>query len=221
MRFRLQGQMITILGDPSLCRSMVSLKALTCAVKMGGQGILIECGSVEQDEVSGVEQIPTHIQKVLNKYEVFHMPTGLPPQRCKDHAISLKENTTPVSVRPYRYPYVQKQEIEKLVGEMLAIGIIRPIVSPFSSPIFLVKKKDESWRFCGDYRALNEETIPDKFLIPVIDEFWMSYMGRQCSLSWTSDQDTTKFLSAKRIYLKRPLGFMKGTMNSSSCCLLL
>ena len=82
MRFRVQGQMITILSEPNLCRSMVSLKALTCAVKMGGQGILIECGSVELDEVRGMEQIPTHIQEVLNKYEVvFHMPAGLPPQR--------------------------------------------------------------------------------------------------------------------------------------------
>ena len=125
-----------------------------------------------------MEQIPTHIQKVLNKYEVvFHMPAGLPPQRCRAHAITLKENTTPLSVRPYRYPYVQKQEIEKLVGEMLAAGIIRPSVTPFSSPILLVKKKDKSWRFCVDYRALNKETLPNKFPIPVIDELLYELHG--------------------------------------------
>ena len=138
---------------------------------MGGQGILIECVSVELDEVRGMEQIPTHIQEVLNKYEVvFHMLAGLPPQRCRDRAITLMENTTPVSVRPYRYPFVQKQEIEKLVREMLTAGIIRPSVSPFSSTILLVKKKDGSWRLCVDYRALNKETIPDEFPILVIDE---------------------------------------------------
>ncbi|KAJ9546301.1 hypothetical protein OSB04_018844 [Centaurea solstitialis] len=100
--------------------------------------------------------ISAEVQAVIDEHQdIFEMPSGLPPSRSHEHAITLHEGTPPISVRPYRYPFTQKDEIEKLVGEMLQASF---------------NLKDGSWRFCVDYRALNKATVLDKFPIPVIDE---------------------------------------------------
>ena len=65
------------------------------------------------------------LEALLQKYQsVFQAPTTLPPPRSHDHRIPLEPGNNPVSVRPYRYPHIQKNEIDKAVKEMLSTGII-------------------------------------------------------------------------------------------------
>jgi hypothetical protein len=102
--------------------------------------------------------------------DIFNEPQGLLPARPYDHHIHLLPDTAPVAVRPYRYPQLQKDELEHQVAVMLAQGILRISTSPFSAPVLLVRKSDGTWRFCIDYCALNTVTSKDKFPIPVVDE---------------------------------------------------
>ncbi|XP_058742588.1 uncharacterized protein LOC131615102 [Vicia villosa] len=115
--------------------------------------------------------LPTPLTRLLTKFQsIFQQPKGLPPPRPHDHHINLLPNTPPINVKPYRYPHSKKETMTKMIQEMLQEGTIIPSTSPFSSPVLLVKKKDGTWRFCVDYRALNAVTVKDRFPIPTIDE---------------------------------------------------
>ena len=165
-------QWVTITGDPALSKGPISLHSMERVAKRNGEVYLLELTSLfekEGDQIRGVYE--EEVQAVLKRYGgVFEMPKGLPPARNREHAITLQEGTPPINCRPYRYSFLQKNEIEKLVQEMLEARVIRPSISPYSSPVLLVKKKDGGWRFCVDYRALNQVTIPDRYPVPIIDE---------------------------------------------------
>jgi hypothetical protein len=50
---------------------------------------------------------------LLDFTDIFEEPRGLPPQRCHDHPIQLLSRTTPVVVRPYQYPQLLKDKVER------------------------------------------------------------------------------------------------------------
>nr|XP_051191082.1 uncharacterized protein LOC127304433 [Lolium perenne] len=111
------------------------------------------------------------ITTLLNTFEdIFQKPMGLPLVRDIDHQIPLTQDAKPPNIRPYRMSHSQKTAVEQLIREMLHNREIRPSKSPYSSHVLLVRKKDKSWRLCVDFRALNEQTIKNKFPIPVIED---------------------------------------------------
>ena len=60
--------------------------------------------------------------------------------------------------------------MESEIDEMIELGVIEPSISPYSSPIVLVPKKDGSVRFCIDFRKLNKVTEFDTKPRPNMEE---------------------------------------------------
>lgn len=83
--------------------------------------------------------------------------------------IELKEERV-IRYKPYRVPYHHEQEMKKIIQELADNNIIEISESEFASPAILVKKKDESFRMCVDYRKLNEITKRECFPMPNIEE---------------------------------------------------
>jgi hypothetical protein len=67
--------------------------------------------------------------------------------------------------------------MEELIKQLLQANMIQPSVSPYSSPVILVKKKDGTWRLCVDYRQLNSNTIKSKYPIPIIEDLLDELFG--------------------------------------------
>ena len=104
------------------------------------RGLLFQIVGVEAD--ASEARIPIEVDSLLQEFgQVFETPIELPPLRGHEHSIVLKDGAQPVCQRPCRYPFYQKNEIEK---KLLSVGSIRNSSSPFASPILLVKKVDGS-----------------------------------------------------------------------------
>ena len=167
MKFTMKGQELTLQGLKKPEQRIVEEQNLNKTTLAEGKGIWLQLMENTTKSVT----IAPEMQPILDQYsEVFNEPKGLPPRRSHDHQIQLHAAAKTTSSRPYRYPYYQKEEIEKLVKEMLQNGIIQNSQSPYSSPVLLVRKVDGSWRMCIDYRALNKDTVKAKFPIPNITE---------------------------------------------------
>lgn len=141
-----------------------------------------EFNSIEEifllNEDNKVTDSPADLEDLLLEYnDVFAEPTGLPPVRGVEHQIVFKQRSVPKHQYPFRTSHSHKNEIEKIVSEMLQSGIIQHSKSPFASPVILVKKKDNSWRMCVDYRYLNALTIKHDYPIPIIDELLDELFG--------------------------------------------
>ena len=119
------------------------------------------------------------MQSILDRYatDFGDKPPGQPPDQGFEHTIELEQGIQDVIITPYKHPKAYRDEIERAIHELLALGHIWLSTSPFSSSVVLVKKKDGTLRMCIDYRALNKKTMKNRYPIPRIDELMDELRG--------------------------------------------
>nr|XP_045625164.1 uncharacterized protein LOC123774698 [Procambarus clarkii] len=86
-----------------------------------------------------------------------------------EHTIPTGDNP-PAQTRQWRLPEQAKQLIRDECRKMMRQGVIEESTSPWLSPVVLVRKPDGSYRFCVDYRKVNEVTTADAYPLPLIQE---------------------------------------------------
>jgi hypothetical protein len=128
-------------------------------------------------------------------------------------------NAKPIKLPARRMGIPQRKIIDEEIDKMLEQGVIEPSESPWASPVVLVKKKDNSTRFCLDYRKLNNVTKKDAYPLPNITDSLDALSGSQffCTLDLASgywqvemddrDKAKTAFVTHRGLHQFRVLPF--------------
>lgn len=122
MQFQCGNQTCNLRGIVLGAMQLVSSSRFSKCMSLAGNGpctVLLTSGD---QTILTLKSVPSssELQKLLGDFEdVFQVPTQLPPPRLQDHKIPLVDESQVVKIRPYRYPVMQKAEIDILVQEML------------------------------------------------------------------------------------------------------
>lgn len=87
------------------------------------------------------------------------------------HRFRLKNPNIVISCYQYDCPKKYREVWKQLLEEHIAASRMRPSSSPYASPAFHIPKSDPTakLRWVNDYRALNNNTISDRHLLPFVN----------------------------------------------------
>ncbi|XP_042878233.1 uncharacterized protein LOC122257193 [Penaeus japonicus] len=110
------------------------------------------------------EQQKADVRRILSKFQsVF---TDVPGKTSViDHKVKLYDEK-PIRSKPYPVPFALQKGIEEDVERMLRLGLVEYSMSPYSTPMIAVKKKDGTNRLCLDFRKINKITVFDAEPMP-------------------------------------------------------
>ena len=118
LKFFIEGKEVELQGVVGKPGKIISSNFMTNIPKKENRAVIAQLFSLEVP--TSKSSISLDLQKVLdNHLKVFETPKGLLPIRDHDSVIHLIPGSVLPNIRPYRYPYLQKSEIEHMIAEML------------------------------------------------------------------------------------------------------
>ena len=112
----------------------------------------------------------TIISKLIEEYSSITNPTFNKEALPHTTTHYIKTIGPPIHNRARHLALDKLKAAKAEFQEMMKLGIIRPSKSESSSPLHFVSKTSNTWRACGDYRALNAVNKPDRYPVPHIQD---------------------------------------------------
>nr|VZI14960.1 unnamed protein product [Spirometra erinaceieuropaei] len=123
--------------------------------------------------------IASHFRQLFLSHPNIINPLFLISEVQHDVVHHIRTSGPPVFARPRRLAPELFQAAKAEFEHMLQLGIIRPSESPWASPLHMVPKATSGdWRPCGDNRALNSATIPDRYPVPHLQDSAGALFGK-------------------------------------------
>ncbi|CAB0028412.1 unnamed protein product [Trichogramma brassicae] len=117
---------------------------------------------------------------ILAEFPTLTLPPVWPREIKHDTVHHIRTTPGPPISSRFRHLAGEKLTIAKNeYDQMLELGICRPSESPWSSPLHLASVGSNGWRACGDFRALNSRTLPDRYPVRHIHDFVNNIDGCQ------------------------------------------
>jgi hypothetical protein len=164
---------------------------------VGEQQDSIKTATTQEDEIKAINEVGLQLDAARKRlkehefdelvsllYDYKHLfiidDADIPLSNLPPVKIPLLDDK-PVRIKPYRLPPLMDAELNRQVSKLCQAGILEPSSSPYSSPIFLVRKPSppdapsqtgngNNYRVISDFRQLNLRIAPVYHALPRVED---------------------------------------------------
>lgn len=141
---------------------------------------LTSVGGLTEAAVHSVTVVATDhpFRDLLTQFHDVTLPTNMRTTINHDVTHHIQTKGPPTASKCRRLAPDKLEAAKKEFQVMSELGICRPSSSSWASPLHCVQKKNGQWRFVGDYRSLNQVTVPDRYPVPHIHDLLNAFQGK-------------------------------------------